>query len=213
MRIQLFYIDPITSTQRQPVLETPIALGSDFNAMPAILNDRRVSRIALNHIQIAAYHTLLDDLEDGQLRVFDQGTGLQVNGIAQSVALIQAGDRLQIGPCEVQVSLPETAEPTAPVATNASPDLPGCNRSIGFLFPRRCGRTDPTGCPHCEGGRVADPYAAYPERSLYQGYGYYGGNAWSGGYLESGGTIDFTEADAASFDNSDLDFEQDMGAS
>ncbi len=87
---------------------------------------------------------------------------------------------------------------------------------VGFLFKRRCGRTDTTGCPHCNPTYEED-YA------YYSGYGEYRSGYWGDRYYYNRdrydydpetGNIDFTEADTASLeDENDTDFETNMGAS
>jgi hypothetical protein len=91
-----------------------------------------------------------------------------------------------------------------------------CDRMVGFLFKRRCGRTDKTGCPHCNESYEND-YAYYSE------YGNYGSGNWGHNYYQDRdryyydpeiGNVDFTEADSISLENeSDADFERNMGAS
>lgn len=105
---------------------------------------------------------------------------------------------------------------------------------VGFLFQRRCGRTDAVGCAYCNGGQSdRDPYLS--DRSYYPDYGRY--DNWSRTYSSQSDSssenteyntessdassentgineVDFTDADAATFeDESDRDFEQDFGAS
>jgi pSer/pThr/pTyr-binding forkhead associated (FHA) protein len=222
LRLQLSYQDPITDSPRQPTVNTPIAFGSEFTAMPGVIEDQRVSRIILGHPSIQAFHALLDE-QEGQLWVTDQQTveGVLINGSRQDRSVVRDGDRLQIGSCEILVHLllpslptatptPETTISSTP-PTVRSPPLSSdgvCHRLVGFLFPRRCGRTNRVNCPHCDGGRVSqDPYFLYPERSFYVDFG---------NYRETPAAIDFTDADAAVFENTDIDFvdfEQDMGAS
>ncbi|NJO18918.1 MAG: hypothetical protein HC838_01010 [Spirulinaceae cyanobacterium RM2_2_10] len=95
---------------------------------------------------------------------------------------------------------------------------------VGFLFPRRCGRTSREHCPHCQGGEIDDdPYFLASERSIYPNYGYYGGSSWGSEYTEDltpaeaqpgeASNYDFTEADAAAFAVTSTDFEQDLDAS
>ncbi|MEL6383269.1 MAG: hypothetical protein AAFQ89_12625, partial [Cyanobacteria bacterium J06626_18] len=148
----------------------------------------------------------------------------------------------QVGPCEIQIRIidPTTASsgggtvapatlpsieraappsprpmaPTMPPRISVSSGGSGCDRRIGFLFPRRCGRLSSAGCPHCDDGRVAEePYFTYShERSLYPDYGNYAALSWGNrGYSDA--DVDFTEADAASLELLGDDFEQDMGAS
>lgn len=99
-----------------------------------------------------------------------------------------------------------------------------CDRQIGFLVKRRCGRTSTAGCPHCRNGQVPidqDPYM--DDYDLYPGYGRYGRNYWGYDYYSNrdryyydpdSRRVDFTEADAASFeDETDQDYEMNLDAS
>ena len=246
MRIQLLYTDPSSQTPLRPVLEVPVAVGSSFGDMPNLLGGDRVSRITLGHAQIAPYHVLLT-IAQGRLQAVDQDSpaGIRVNGQSQKIAYLNEGDRLQVGPCEMQIRIidpttptpaeatPEATAPTSlPPFENTAPASPppppatppsldpvpsvggGCDRRIGFLFPRRCGRLSPTGCPHCQGGRRSEePYFTYNrERNFYPDYGDYTTVSWGNrGYADA--EVDFTEADAASLELLGDDFEQDMGAS
>jgi hypothetical protein len=236
LRIQLIFTDPGSDMPKRPILETPIALGSEFMVMPSLLSDRRVSRLTIKDPQISSYHALIDDF-DGQVMVIDQQApaGVKVNGVMEQAAALKDGDRLQLGGCEILVRLviaaetaparslaqpvPSAATPVSAESTSASGSrvsatvIPGdgCDRRVGFLFPRRCGRLTTKGCPHCQDGQMQEePYFYYPEHAYYTNYGSYGG--WDGGYGSTTG-IDFTDADAASLATSDVDFEQDMGAS
>ena len=99
-----------------------------------------------------------------------------------------------------------------------------CDRKVGFLFKRRCGRTTTEGCPDCRNGqlepnrnRYEDDYAYYPD------YGRYGRGHWGYGYYHNRHhyyydphtrNVDFNESDAASFEEEgDQDFEMDLDAS
>jgi len=88
-----------------------------------------------------------------------------------------------------------------------------CQKIVGFLFPRTCGRTDRTNCPYCRGQAggpdnyyLANNHPYRTDRALYPNYGTY---TESGGWVE----IDFTEADGAALIPDPRDYEQDMGAS
>ena len=113
-----------------------------------------------------------------------------------------------------------TASPTAEIwAADGT-----CNRQIGFLIKRRCGRTTSEGCRYCRNGQVdesEDPYR--DDYDLYPGYGRYGRSYWGYHYYSNrdryyydpdSRRVDFTEADAASFENErDQDYEVDLDAS
>ncbi|MDA0267846.1 MAG: FHA domain-containing protein [Cyanobacteria bacterium] len=245
MQVQLRWTDPNTGKPSNPTLATPIAFGSDFAVMPSRLDDQAVSRMVLPNNAVEPYHALLE-VGDGQLLINDRGSriGAKVNGVALPFQPVVAGDILQIGPYEITVVAIKTAataaipnEPAmgtvglseAATAASASggdgfgPDGT-CDRQIGFLVKRRCGRTSTAGCPHCRNGQVAtdtDPYR--DDYDLYPGYGHYGRNYWGYHYYSNrdryyydpaSRQVDFTEADAASFeDESDQDYEMDLDAS
>lgn len=97
-----------------------------------------------------------------------------------------------------------------------------CDRKVGFLFKRRCDRTTALGCPYCRDGQIDhDPYVY--DYELYPGYGTYRPGNWGYEYYRDRAyycynresrNVDFTEADAASFENeSDTDYEMNFGAS
>jgi hypothetical protein len=219
MQIQLTWTDPNTGQQQQPFLETPVALGREFNSMPGTLNGNRVSRVTLPDSQVAGYHATIDWV-GGKLMVInqDQNIGTLVNGMRLSNTRLIDGDRLQIGIYEILVNFnPSSGN------IGGSSGTQECDRMVGFLFKRRCGRTSNVGCTYCNGGQNNDPY--FTERSYYRGYGTYSGSSW--GHIHyserhnnqstsssDSSDVDFTEADSSAFGGeADTDFEQDMGAS
>ncbi len=162
-----------------------------------------------------------------------------------TTAGLQTGDRLQLGALELTITIlrepdslhpsaslsPSTPErawgatvvpasPPAPRSPAGTPQAPGpvpCDRLVGFLFPRRCGRISRENCPHCRGGEIGDdPYFLASERSIYTHYGDYSASPWGREGLDSPAdpsAYDFTEADAAAFAVTATDFEQDLDAS
>ncbi|MBD0268522.1 MAG: hypothetical protein ICV77_09540 [Cyanobacteria bacterium Co-bin8] len=243
MRIQLTWTDP-SGQQRQPILETPIALGSDFDAMPTNHEGQQVSRLVLPDETVTAYHALIEVRNDTPLITTPSGQNVQINRLTLPMSTLFEGDVLQIGPFSLLLSFPsaETSvspatSPAAPAALGVAPiaapptatpqtegDLgpEGCDRKVGFLFKRRCGRTSRVDCPYCNGGQSSsDPYfyeeySAYPDYGIYNrgywGHDYYAYRYSSGSYNR--GQADFTEADAAAFESeADRDYERDMGAS
>ncbi|PZD75231.1 hypothetical protein C1752_00119 [Acaryochloris thomasi RCC1774] len=97
-----------------------------------------------------------------------------------------------------------------------------CDRKVGFLFKRPCERTTPQGCPYCRNGQANnDPY--FYDYDLYPNYGRYGRGYWGYSYYRDrdryaynsdSRNVDFTEADAASFeDETDTDYETSFGDS
>jgi pSer/pThr/pTyr-binding forkhead associated (FHA) protein len=201
LQIQLTWIDPNTSDRRTPCLETPVAIGRQFSTMPAQIDDKRVSRIVIEDDLIADYHTLID-WQNQELIIIDQNTsnGIKINDVQLTHSILKDSDRIQIGNCEIVVSFESAAWE--------------CDRMIGFLFKRRCGRTDTTDCPDCDQSYEND-YAYYPEYGVYRSWGssyYHNRDNYS--YNPETGNVDFTEADAISLeDERDTDFERNMGAS
>lgn len=211
MEIQLIWEDPITHQPEQPILQTPVALGGVFNAMPSVWEGQGVSRIVVNDNQIAGYHALILE-RDGELILVDQNThlGTLVNGVALPSSSLIHGDEIQLGSCRIKLRLGDR------IVRSGN----GCDRIVGFLFKRRCGRIDRTNCPYCQGGQVVqDPYMY--DYNYYPDYGRY--ESWERSYsyqqdVSDSGTyqneVDFTEGDAVAFETEmDQDFEQDFGAS
>jgi hypothetical protein len=224
MQVQLFWTDSETNTQQQPLLNTPIALGRTFERMPAILKGERVSRVVLNSSRVDDFHALIAE-RSGKLMVADRHTTatISINGQPSTGGRLQNGDRLSIPPFEIEirivgsqgVSSPSVANVPGRIASPAVANAPGCNKQVGFLFPRHCGRLSPEGCPHCNSGESErDPYFLSSERSLYPNYGDYSQSEWSSQYYTGSAiTLDFTDADAVSLETVGTDFEQDLGAS
>lgn len=196
MQIQLSWLDPNTQERREPLLETPVAIGRAFQEMPQQINGQRVSRVTIADDLIADYHALID-WENQELIITDQNTstGVKINGAQVTHGSLQDGDRIEIGACEIVVNFTTTAWE--------------CDRMVGFLFKRRCGRTDRTGCPDCD-QTYEDDYAYYPRYGSYR-------SGWGSDYYHDEyrtSNVDFTDADSVSLeDERDADFERDMGAS
>ncbi|PSB04106.1 FHA domain-containing protein [Merismopedia glauca] len=217
MQIQLVWTDITTGKQFNPTLETPITLGKNFQGMPAEMSGKRVSRIVLSDPTVAGYHALIDESQ-GELLVINQNPNATtlINGVSLPSSTIVDGDRLQIGAFEIQVFLTATAPQNSGNTTQWK-----CDRNLGFLIPKPCGRTDPTGCPHCHGN--PNQPDVYYERSYYPDYGNYNRGYWGHNYYSqrdyysynsNTGNVDFTEADANSVAmENDTDYELDMGAS
>ena len=217
MQIQLSWIDPVTGERREPVLETPVALGGEFTSMPQELDGNRVARIVLANEQVTEYHALID-VANGELIVVDQNssTGTLINGVRLPSSTLIDGDRLQIGSYEIQLN-PSSSQATSSSGMGASGE---CDRMVGFLFKRRCGRTTNIGCPYCS---YPDNNPYYYDYSYYSGYGNYNRGYWGSNYYDNRdryyydpetGNVDFTEADNMSLEGEmDADFEMDMGAS
>jgi hypothetical protein len=206
LQVQLTYINQATGESQQTSLATPIALGTDLSRMPDAIGGQPAQKLVLNDTQMLDYHASLTE-RGGQLSVIAQPNGfIEINGRSVANTALQMGDNFKIGAWQVTVQLEQGGT--------------GCDHQVGFLFKRRCGRTDPRDCLHCSGtGQNAydDDYA------YYRGYGSYHNGYWGDRYYDDRdryaynsdtGNVDFTDADSVSFINeSDTDYEQDMGAS
>ena len=104
-QIKLSWDDPDTGEHREPHLSLPVALGREFARMPIDIQGQRVSRIQLQNEQVSRFHALIN-LEQNQVVVIDQNSanGLLVNGVQQTRAILNSGDRLQIGTYIVTVT-------------------------------------------------------------------------------------------------------------
>ena len=102
-----------------------------------------------------------------------------------------------------------------------TPPLPPdwkCPRRVGFLFPHPCLRTSPVGCPDCQNGQLADPYAMRADRYGYSRYDDsgddyfldYGPVYGMAAGMQDTGSMDFTQADGADLVQPDDQFENDM---
>jgi hypothetical protein len=194
LQIQLTWIDPNTGNRLEPLLQIPVAIGREFSQMPEQINGKMVSRIVIQDDLIADYHALID-WQNQELIIVAQSpiAGIKINDTRLTKASLKNGDRISIGNCDVLVSFGAT--------------IWECDRMVGFLFKRRCGRTDTTNCPHCNQSYDND-YAYYSE------YGNYRSEYWGRNYDHQHRSIDFTEADSASLENEqDAEFERHMGAS
>lgn len=117
-----------------------------------------------------------------------------------------------------------TERPAQTAQANRSSGEWVCDRKVGFLFKRTCDRTTALGCPYCRDGQSKldqDPY--WLDYDLYPGYGIYRPGSWGYEYYRDRAyycynresrNVDFTEADAASFEEElDTDYEMNFGAS
>ncbi|MBD2362056.1 FHA domain-containing protein [Anabaena minutissima FACHB-250] len=204
MQIKLTWVDPNTGDRREPLLQIPVAIGKEFAAMPQEIDEQRVSRATIQDDLVAGYHALIN-WQNQELVIIDQNTsnGMQINGLPLTTGSLSDGDRIQIGNCEIMINF---------IATTGAV----CDRMIGFLFKRRCGRTDTIDCAYCNQSYEED-YAYYSD------YGNYRSSSWGSDYYSNRdrysydpetGNVDFTEADAISLESErDSDFESNMGAS
>ena len=103
----------------------------------------------------------------------------------------------------------------------SAPVPPGwkCPRRVGFLFPHDCQRTTWVGCPDCQNGQLADPFAMRTDRFAYSRYDYYADDyffdfipSYDPGVPDVP-PADFTEADGTDLVNPGGEFENDMTGS
>lgn len=139
LRIQLSWDNPATGERREPTLGIPIALGRDFNAMPAQIQGRPVSRMVLNSLEVSRFHVLIDT-DSGALVVIDQnssnGTFVNGNRIATNGrTLLANGDSLQIGPYQISI------------AFGARTQLSAASRNSQIFFNPHTGLPDPSPPP------------------------------------------------------------------
>ncbi|MEG4859333.1 FHA domain-containing protein [Microcoleus sp. K1-B6] len=122
LRLRLTWTDTATGDCRSPILDLPIALGRIFEAMPATINGKRVSRIALSSSQVSRFHAVIGT-EGNSILLTDTGSrnGSFVNGIRQTRCVLANGDMLQVGPYAIGISF----------AVN-SPETPSVNSHIFF---------------------------------------------------------------------------------
>lgn len=179
-----------------------MAIGRNFEAMPANINGEEVSRVVIADDLISDYHILIT-WENPTLIVIAQNTtrGVKINGLHRNNCSLRSGDRLEIGTCEILVNF---------AFSNV------CDRMVGFLFKRRCDRTDSTDCPYCNESYEED-YAFYIDYGIYRP-GYWGSDYYDARdyyvYDTYTGNVNFTEADTVSFESEgDGYFEYDLGAS
>jgi hypothetical protein len=108
LRIRLSWDDPATGDKREPMLGVPVALGRDFNQMPAQMQGCPVARMLLNSLEVSRFHVLIDQDSNGVVAI-DQNSrnGTFVNGTrinANNRVPIANGDSLQIGPYQITIS-------------------------------------------------------------------------------------------------------------
>lgn len=254
MQIQLVWTDPNSGKPYQPCLQPPVALGNSFNLMPATHQGQAVSRVVLHDDTVQAFHALLEVRQnnvwlcsqaDSQINgvtvtegVLTHGDRIQMGPFELTFTLVSepatTEDTLQdqasvvsadhrSTPLSDMARIPEE-RPEQTTQANRSSGEWVCDRTIGFLFKRRCDRTTALGCPYCRDGQSKldqDPYGLdydlYPNFGTYRpgswGYKYYRDRAYYC-YNRESRNVDFTEADAASFDEElDTDYEMNFGAS
>lgn len=221
MQVRFVYVAPDTRQLQEVVLATPIAIGSDAAQLPTDFGTRPMAHLVLAGAQVAGFHALITETNQ-RLTVTEQGNHrIWVNSVATPSTTLQDGDSLRIGEVNLQVQTSFASVDTA-AGMSTEFDTEGCDRQVGFLIKRRCGRTSPVSCNYCNNGRQSnDPY--YDDYAGYPGYGRYDSGYWGHSYYHdrdryyydtNRDNVDFTDADNVSLrDERDVDYEEAMGAS
>lgn len=128
LRLRLAWVDTAIGERREPILQLPIALGRNFESMPATINGQRVSRVVLKSGQVSRFHAIISQ-EQGGIVVTDTGSrnGIFVNGIHQTRSPLANGDTLQIGPYAISISFaldPAPSPAPAQIFFNPQTQLP-----------------------------------------------------------------------------------------
>ncbi|MEG4025014.1 FHA domain-containing protein [Microcoleus sp. S13C4] len=147
LRLRLTWTDTATGDCRSPILDLPIALGRIFEAMPATINGKRVSRIALSSSQVSRFHAVIGT-EGNSILLTDTGSrnGTFVNGVSQTRCALANGDMLQVGPYAIGISFavnsPETLSVNSHIFFNPQtngPD-PALGQQIMLQLPQTSSR-------------------------------------------------------------------------
>jgi pSer/pThr/pTyr-binding forkhead associated (FHA) protein len=135
VQIRLMWEDPVTGERKEPLLNVPIALGREFERLPATLDGNRVCRIVLNSLEVSRYHASIEIEHDRSIVVVDRGSsnGTIVNGEKQTRAPISPGDIIQIGNYQIAIAIPSNPQP---ISTPASQSQIGFNAVTNRPDPR-----------------------------------------------------------------------------
>jgi pSer/pThr/pTyr-binding forkhead associated (FHA) protein len=112
--------DPATGERREPLLTVPIALGREFERLPAEIDGQRVSRVVLNSLEVSRYHALITS--DGNRSIVldrDSSNGVLVNGQQQTQCEIVPGDTIQIGNYHISIAIESNQQPVTTPAHQA----------------------------------------------------------------------------------------------
>lgn len=204
MKLKLIY------QSNEVVVNTPVAIGSDMSHLPSEIEGKKVASIVVFDASISPYHALVDERQ-GRIVVIDVA-GDRPIGVSKN--------RFTIGEVKFTFEiLPESVTGGDSFNTNDEDD-DKCQKMVGFLFKRRCDRTSPIGCPHCNdvGENLNDYESDYV---YYENYGNY--DTWGYTYYRDrhyyhydcdNRRVEFTEADNVAFESEgDYDFERDYSAS
>ncbi len=112
--------DPATGERREPLLTVPIALGREFERLPAEIDGQRVCRVVLNSLEVSRYHALITS--DGNRSIVldrDSSNGVLVNGQQQKQCEIVPGDIIQIGNYQISIAIESNQQPVTTPAHQA----------------------------------------------------------------------------------------------
>ena len=125
MQIRLSWVDLASGDRRDPLLNTPIALGSDFSSLPTRINNRRACRIQLNDTEIAIFHAVIVE-ENGLLTIIDQDSegGLTINHQPRLREYLNVGDLICMGNIQILVSSASLPTGITNVPFNPITDIP-----------------------------------------------------------------------------------------
>ena len=210
MRLKLSYLDPSNQQPQEITVNTPVAIGSDLDRLPTQIKSQNVAPVLVSNASISPYHALVDERQ-GKIIVIDTASDRPI-GVSKN--------RFTVGKVKFSFEiLPESVIGGGSFNTNRQAG-DRCQKMVGFLFKRRCDRTSPIDCPHCnDAGEDLNDYES--DYVYYENYGNY--DTWGYIYYRdrhyyhydyNNRRVEFTEADNAAFESEgDYDFERDYSAS
>lgn len=112
--------DPATGERKEPLLTVPIALGREFERLPAEIDGQRVCRVVLNSLEVSRYHALIA-IEQDRLVILDRDSsnGVIVNGQQQTHSDIEPGDTIQLGNYQLSIAIPSNPQPITTPASQS----------------------------------------------------------------------------------------------
>lgn len=112
--------DPATGERKEPLLTVPIALGREFERLPAEIDGQRVCRVVLNSLEVSRYHALIA-IEQDRLVILDRDSsnGVIVNGQQQTHSNIEPGDTIQLGNYQLSIAIPSNPQPITTPASQS----------------------------------------------------------------------------------------------
>lgn len=163
IQIRLSWEEPTTGERREPILTTPIALGREFDQMPAEVNGNRVCRILLNSLEVSRFHCLID-MEASGLVMVDQNSsnGTFVNGQSLKRSVLANGDILQVGPYQITVR----SAAATPVPIPTTPSIINFNPDTDLPDPRISQPSPPPIIPNLGGVSTSFPPAVFQNQQL-----------------------------------------------